>query len=518
MSEFLERFDESCAANPDAVAFANSRQEKLTYGQLQDYSASLAAFLLETCTDKRPVVVYGHKSPYMLVSMLACVRSGRPFVPVDISFPSMRVNDIVEQVDASVVLDCSQDGISLDEAESRCVIPLPRIEELARTHDSSALDGSSYVSGDDDFYIIFTSGSTGRPKGVRVGSDAVDAFMHYTFEYDLPKGKQIALNRAPFSFDVSYTDFIGGLSRGHQLYALDEDTESELSLIIEELGKSDATVWVSTPSFVEMCLTSPEFNEELMPELHSFVLAGETLRNGIVRTMQERFPKARVVNAYGPTESTVVVTGAVMTPEMAASDEPLSVGYVKPGTEIRILDPETLEELPAGESGEIYIYGDSVANGYFNRPDLTEAAFSSSTMRDGSPIMRYKTGDRGFMTEDGLLHHQGRYDFQVKLHGYRIELGEIESALCNLDFVSNAVVIPFIKDDVISYLCACVLLAPGVPAEYATTRALKAQLKEKLPEYMIPRKFVYVEEYPVNQNGKVDRGKLSAAYGRPKSE
>lgn len=518
MSEFLKRFDESCRACPDAVAFANSRNERLTYGQLRDLSGSLAAFLLETCPDDRPVVVYGHKSPYMLVSMLACVRSGRPFVPVDISFPSLRVNDIVEQVDAKIILDASQDGIVLDEAKLRRIIPLREIEELACAYDSSALDPSACVSGDDDFYIIFTSGSTGRPKGVRVGSDAVDAFMHYTFEYELPEGQQVSFNRAPFSFDVSYTDFIGGLARGYQLFALDEDTESELSLIVEELGKSGASVWVSTPSFVEMCLTSPEFGENLMPDLHSFILAGETLRNGVVRSLHERFPRARVVNAYGPTESTVVVSGAVMTPEMAASDEPLSVGYVKPGTEIRILDPDTLEELPAGESGEIYIYGDSVANGYFNRPDLTEAAFAPSTMRDGSPVTRYKTGDRGFMTEDGLLHHQGRYDFQIKLHGYRIELGEIESALCNLESVSNAVVIPFVKGEVISYLCACILLAPGVLAEYATTRALKAQLREKLPEYMIPRKFAYVEEYPVNQNGKVDRGKLSALHGRPKAE
>ena len=133
-------------------------------------------------------------------------------------------------------------------------------------------------------------------------------------------------------------------------------------------------------------------------------------------------------------------------------------------------------------------------------------------MHDGTPTRRYRTGDKGFLTDDGMLHYQGRFDFQVKLHGYRVELGEIEKALVALPEVVNACVLPYLRDGRISYLCACVLLADGVASGFSTTKVLKAKLKETLPEYMVPRKFVYPEEFPLNTNGKVDRKVLSSRY------
>lgn len=513
MSRFLEAFDSQCASTPDAIAYKNTRGESLTYRELHERSGALAARLMELDPRKAPAIVYGHKSPYMLVCLLACVRSGRAYVPVDISFPPSRVADIIDQLGGAILFETTGDGIALDEQAPCSVMPLAQIEEAAaRTLPADELPGpADYVSGNDDFYIIFTSGSTGRPKGVRLGSDAVDAFWGYTLQYPVSDRVHTTFNRVPFSFDVSITDVLAGLSRGYTLFALAEEAEADLGSTLEALSKSGATVWLSTPSFADICLTSPDFNADLMPELESFEFSGETLHNSTVRKLQERFPDAMIVNAYGPTE-TQAVTGTAITPEMAASDEPLPIGRVKPGSEIRIVDPESLEEMPVGEAGEIFILGDTAANGYFGRPDLTEVAFADAVMRDGTPTRRYRTGDKGFLDADGMLHYRGRFDFQVKLHGYRVELGEIEKSLVALPEVVNACVLPYLRDGRISYLCACVLLADGAEGGFSTTKALKASLKETLPEYMVPRKFVYPEEFPLNTNGKVDRKLLSERY------
>ena len=509
MSKFLEAFDAQCIKTPDAIAYKNTRGETLTYQELHEKSDALAARLLELDAQKAPAVVYGHKSPYMLVCLMACVRSGRAYVPADISFPPSRIADIIDQLGRAIVFETTGAGITLDDAADCTVMPLDEIEAACQA--GGAPTPEDYVSGDDDFYIIFTSGSTGRPKGVRLGSNAVDAFWGYTLLYPVSDRVHTTFNRVPFSFDVSITDVLAGLSRGYTLFALAEEAEADLGSTLEALGSSGATVWLSTPSFADICLTSPDFNAGLMPELESFEFSGEILHNSTVRKLQERFPNAMIVNAYGPTE-TQAVTGVKITREMAESDQALPIGYAKPGSEIHVLDHETLEEVPTGESGEIFILGDTAANGYFGRPDLTEAAFSDAVMHDGTPTRRYRTGDKGFIEADGLLHYQGRFDFQVKLHGYRVELGEIEKALCSLPEVVNACVLPYLRDGRISYLCACVLLADGVASGFSTTKALKASLKETLPEYMVPRKFVYPEEFPLNTNGKVDRKVLSARY------
>ena len=222
--------------------------------------------------------------------------------------------------------------------------------------------------------------------------------------------------------------------------------------------------------------------------------------------MRRRFPDARVINTYGPTESTVAVTSVVCDDDLLDACPVLPVGTPKPGTTIQIRRPDdTLAD--EGETGEIVIAGDTVSLGYLGQPELTAEQF---TVVNGQRA--YRTGDAGFL-RDGMLHFAGRIDFQVKLHGYRIEIEDIETNLRSLPDVQHAVVLPVTKEDggPISHLHAFVQL-PEVPeSPLRTTVALRNQLKGLLPDYMIPKSFSYVEAIPLTANGKADRTALRAA-------
>ena len=248
-----------------------------------------------------------------------------------------------------------------------------------------------------------------------------------------------------------------------------------------------------------------------MPNLKRMLLAGEVLRPETVRLAQKRFPGLRVFNGYGPTESTDLVTLCEITPEMLGADRALPIGYAKTGSQLLVLDPVSLEPLPDGEHGELFVVGNTVATGYWQRDDLTQAAFGCCPQQLAGQSRSYRTGDEVTREPDGLYYYHGRYDLQIKLHGYRIELGDIESALCALPEVHMACVLPSMRDGAISHLVALLVLAdPNEKAGFALTKRLKAALRTTIPSYMVPRAFKYVDAFPLNPSGKADRKALAA--------
>jgi D-alanine--poly(phosphoribitol) ligase subunit 1 len=260
-----------------------------------------------------------------------------------------------------------------------------------------------------------------------------------------------------------------------------------------------------------MCLADESFNAELLPELRRMLLAGEVLRPETVRLAHERFPCLRVFNGYGPTESTDLVTLCEITDPMLENDRALPIGYAKDGSRLVVLNPETLEEVPNGQPGELFVIGDTVARGYWGRDDLTEAAFRVCPEELARGQRSYRTGDEVIREDDGLYYYRGRLDLQIKLHGYRIELGDIESVLCALDEVHMACVLPVIKNGSISHLTAFVVCSGTQQQQgFALTKHLKAQLADVIPSYMIPRSFRYIDEMPLNPSGKADRKALAA--------
>ena len=505
--ELLSRLSRYAKEKTDAVAFQNAyTDETITYGQLWDYSDRIASHIDETIdADKRPVVVYGHKSPLMLAVFLACVKTGHPYCPVDISMPTERLRDIVEASDTSLL-------ISLEETEVGCEhkYSYDDVRGFVAEDLREAIGVDRYVSGDDVYYIIFTSGSTGKPKGVMITADCLDNYLTW-MEQIVTRGGETGdytyLNQAPFSFDLSVMDTYTSLYMGGTIWSMEKRLQEDMGLMHERLSGSGLGVWVSTPSFMNVCLLNKDFNSEMLPHMRIFLFCGEVLTNKTARQLKERFPEAQVINTYGPTESTVAVTEVVITDEMAGSEKPLSIGYDKPGTHIYIMDDKyTYPGLPEGEKGEIVIAGNTVAAGYLHQPELTADKFFKLTTPEGE-MWAYKTGDEGYKT-DGLLYYCGRMDFQIKLNGYRIELGDIESNILEMDDVTYCVVLPIEKRGEIKGLAAFVTLDHEITDEFEYSQSVRKYISEKLPHYMVPKKCIVLKEMPMTNNGKADRRAL----------
>lgn len=483
--DVIERIDGWGQQFPNRAAHV-SQGAVLSYGDLLQQSNKLAQHLLTRSPESRaPVAILGHKEKEMLVGFIGSLKSGRPYIPLDVSLPSRRVEAIVETAQADL-LTCEQVRGILDRAE----VP---------TSFRSRRLGPSEL-----WYIIFTSGSTGDPKGVMIARSCLESFLDWILdEQHFEEGREVFLNQAPFSFDLSVMDVYSSLATGGTLFSITQSEVAEPRLLFDALSNSGITVWISTPSFARFCLMQPSFARGMLPRLRKFWFCGETLAPEIAAQLLRRFPGAEVWNTYGPTEATVATTSMLITEEVIAQHNPLPVGRVKPGTRVVIRD-EYGALLRGGSRGEIVIAGPNVSLGYVNRPDLTARAFLEL---DGQRA--YRTGDWGHYEGD-LLCFEGRMDFQIKVHGYRIEIGDIEANLHRLNDVQDAVVVPAMRDGRAEYLVAFTILKGRLEdSEFETSQKLRRALAEQLPDYMVPRKFVFLAEFPTTANGKVDRQQLS---------
>lgn len=511
MSEFLNACINQAKQHPGRIAFFNSAGASITYGRLDEQSGRLAAWLRRHNPQGNPVAIYGHKDPLMLVGMFACMKAGCAYVPVDTVYPKSRIDDILAQLaDPIALLTIPDEGACA--AASLSVDPA-RLAQIVADGQPLA-DPSAAISGDDAAYILFTSGSTGKPKGVVQRARSLDLTSRY-FSSLAPAGDGYTVfNRAPFSFDLSIFDFLIALPNGHTMFALAQDAENSLARAFDAIRKAAPTLWVSTPSFLQMCLTDPSFTAREFPSMRTFLMCGETLMNGTARAFFKAFPEGRLVNMYGPSETCGAVTDVTITPAMANADEPLPVGTPSPYSEIQIVDSDSLQSVPTGQRGEILILGDTAARGYRGLPEKTAACFFGRTDASGRTVRCYRTGDEGSLDANGMLHYYGRLDLQVKVNGFRIELGDIEENLTALPQVSMACVVVRKRNGVPTALAAHVVPAAGVTADRKLTKLLKEELKRELPAYMIPRTFAYCDELPVNFNGKVDRKAIEKSEER----
>ena len=464
---------------------------ELTYSQLWKQSDNLAAWLsLRLKDNKKPIMVYGHKSPQMIVCFLACVKSGRAYCPVDISMPKDRIEEIAIALDNELIL--ALEPLTIENHE---IVSASAIELICSTEREIA--DLNPVSGDDVYYIIFTSGSTGRPKGVEITENNLRNFVEWSMNLAGKTGLEhiTFMNQAPFSFDLSVMDLYTSLATGGTLVCLEKSLQSDMGAMFETMKKSDINCWVSTPSFAEMCLSDYNFKQDLMPELRLFLFCGEKLTKDTVIKLSQRFPKAKIVNTYGPTESTVAVTAIEVDEKVLSNNENVPIGKPKDGTRLFIRD------------GEILISGNTVGKGYYKNIEKTSEAFVEIEDEEGTKIRAYKTGDKGYFDGENYF-CTGRKDFQVKLHGYRIELGDIEENLIICPDVEQAVVLPKTDGEKIKSLTAFVKRSN----EGITAKLIKTALKEKLPVYMIPKNIKFIENMPITANGKIDRKKLEAEF------
>ncbi len=482
-----------------------SGEKRITYSKLWEQSDRLAKYIKKECgDDKTPVIVYGHKDPMMLVAFLACAKSGRAYVPLDVNMPQNRIESILDAVQPRLVLTTEQ----MKWYGSCRYVNI--VQDANAFQAEAALDTEDYVKEDEVYYIIFTSGSTGEPKGVQITYGALNRFVEWALTIGIcEKRQRCVLNQAPFSFDLSVMDVYMSLATESSLFSLDREEQADYKKLFQRLKDSKANIWVSTPSFAELCLADPIFSDALIPEIELFLFCGETLTNKTASALLERFPKAQIFNTYGPTESTVAVTQVCVDEELVKKHEPLPVGTVKPGTLIRILGG--MELLADEEKGEIVIIGDTLSKGYFKNEKENGRAFFQY-LENGRSYRAYRTGDKGYVKE-GQLFYCGRLDLQIKLHGYRMEIEDVEKNLMKVPGIRKAVVVPVDEGGKVKYLQAVCIYRDPVSDSRKLQKLVKERLAEFVPAYMIPRKIQFVDEIPVTANGKADRKRIKEMCG-----
>lgn len=495
----LQRIDDICQS-ASANIFYDDQGKTNTYQDLKLYSDSLAAWIDQAgSTAKSPILIFGGQEFQMLAAFVASVKSGHPYIPVDAASSVERLDSIFATAAPELVIEVEDlpSGFSLP--ENTKVLKKTDLESVF--HQKTAYSLTHPVKGDDIFYIIFTSGTTGSPKGVQISHNNLLSFADWVTGpfFDLPK-RPVTLAQPPFSFDLSVMDWVTTLLMGGTLKAVSKELSENFKALFELLPKLSLQVFVSTPSFADLCLVDPEFKADIFPELKRFLFCGEELTKKTYQKLQARFPEAKIFNTYGPTEATVAVTGVQITPAIEKEYSRLPIGRAKNDTKIFIVD-ENGDQVDKGKSGEIVISGPSVSKGYLNNPGKTKQAFF-----DDQIYKAYHTGDLGRFDDKDQLLYEGRKDFQIKLHGYRIELEEVNQGLNQSHYVKQAIAVPrYDADHKVAQLQAWVVAKENdfsKPIEL--TKAIKKELTEYMMPYMIPTRFIYKDKLPISLNGKVD--------------
>lgn len=481
------------------------RDRSITYRELWTASEHLAAKLEGELKTMAPVVIYGNKDIEILVVMMAALKTGRPYVPVDVTFPVERLQKIADMTETELLFNFSGTDDATIGNGTTFRVSGGDFHDWLKTPGGRS-DEERWVSGGDDCYILFTSGSTGEPKGVQITKDNIINFTENFGRYlSVPEGSR-ALNQVSYSFDVSDIQLYYHLANGVSLFNIDREMIGDFGELFSFLGGSGISSWVSTPSFIEMCAVYDDFSRELLPDLERIVLAGEVLTKNLVKTLWKNFPGVKIVNGYGPSEITVLTSACEITREMVQRDEALPIGHVLEDGEWWIESKgEPVEE--DGKQGELIVASRSVSPGYYKQQELTEKAFGKR-----GALRYFRTHDLVYRERD-LLYFCGRIDFQVKLNGYRIELEDVEKNLNKISCVENSAVIPVYKNSRVDYITGFVVMSEDLGLSRAKTNIhIKKELKELVPSYMIPKKIVVLDSFPVNTNGKIDRKKLADEY------
>lgn len=483
-----------------------------TYGDLKKDSDSLAAHIDRLgLPDKTPVVVFGGQEYEMLATFVALTKSGHAYIPIDSHSALERVAAIVEVAEPSLIIAIN------DFPLADVTAPIFSAEQVQ----TAFREGASYelshpVQGDDNYYIIFTSGTTGKPKGVQISHSNLLSFTNWMItdkEFATPARPQM-LAQPPYSFDLSVMYWAPTLALGGTLFALPSAVTQDFKQLFETILSLPIAIWTSTPSFADMALLSDDFNSQKLPQLTHFYFDGEELTVKTAQKLRDRFPQARIINAYGPTEATVALSAVAVTDEMLQNCKRLPIGYTKADSPTFVIDEEG-QKVPNGQQGEIIVCGPAVSKGYLNNPEKTAEAFFEF---EGLPA--YHTGDVGSMTDEGLLLYGGRMDFQIKFNGFRIELEDVSQNLNKSKYVESAVAVPrYNKDHKVQNLLAYVILKDGVAEQFEReidiTKAIKEDLQDIMMSYMMPSKFLYRETLPLTPNGKIDiKGLISEVNKR----
>ncbi|OAN55994.1 hypothetical protein A6A04_10565 [Paramagnetospirillum marisnigri] len=492
--------------NDTALVLADGGQ--VSYGALAARALRIAAILAEEGVAPRGVVALRNgKSPTGYAAMLACLMLGAAYVNLDELNPVLRLTRILETCRPSLLVADGESEAAVTEAASALGL---RVLNLAAPELAGRLDQAptavpaalDQVHGGLPAYIMFTSGSTGFPKGAAISHAAVLNFVQWSqTTFGIGPG-DILTNLNPLHFDNSVFDVYSALFNGAALAPVARDLLRDPRAAVETVERAGCTVWFSVPSLLIYLVSLKAIRPGSLASLRTVVFGGEGYPVPELSRLRRLLGDGpRLVNVYGPTECTCICSAhEVGAADLASARGLPPLGRIAPNFGALILDGDG--PVTEGEVGELCLLGPQVGLGYVNDPERTAAAFVPNPLNPVWPETMYRTGDL-VRVEGGALYFVGRKDNQVKHQGYRIELEEIEAALAALDAVERAAVVYRRQSSTHGHLVAFVV--GGGPDGEA---GLRAALRARLPDYMIPNRFEIVAELPLNTNGKVDRTRL----------
>ncbi|MCY9393355.1 amino acid adenylation domain-containing protein, partial [Bacillus haynesii] len=477
-----------------AVVFAD---EKLTYRELNERANQLARLLRDKGADAdQPVAIMIEPSLEMIISMLAVLKAGAAYVPIEPEQLAKRTNEILSDSKAAILL--VKGSVKENVAFAGEIVNIA--DGLIDTTAASNLPASG--SADQNAYIIYTSGSTGKPKGVFVRhGNVVNYTTWFMKEAGLTENDK-AMLVSSYAFDLGYTSIFSALLSGSELHIARKECYTNAHRALQYIKENGITYIKLTPSLFNIFVNDPGFSaEKSCATLRLVVLGGEMINTRDVETFYNQYPDHVVMNHYGPTETTIGSVFKVIDPEHLHSFKEYPViGTPIHNTNAYVLD-ENMKLLPEGVYGELCIAGAGVTGGYVNKPDITEEKFVENPFAPHTKM--YRTGDLARRLSNGNIELAGRMDSQVKVRGYRIEPEEIKNRLLAHDDIKEAFIA--VREDHQGGKQLCAYFAADAELKFDDIRTY---LMRELPEYMIPSSFVQIETMPLSANGKIDTAAL----------
>ncbi|MBR3162540.1 MAG: amino acid adenylation domain-containing protein [Clostridia bacterium] len=479
----IDYFEEQVNKTPNSIALVCNK-EALTYKELNEKANQLANHLIQNNVKPKDFVgIMVHRSCEMIIGILAILKAGATYLPIDPAYPKERITYMLQNSNCNTLLVCDDTIALIDGKYNKINISLNK--DIYFTNKRENLNIK--ISPDDLIYMIYTSGSTGNPKGVMITHQNISNFILAEKQHIDFTPNKVMVSVTTICFDIFALELWCSLTSGMKL-VLANDNEQMSPIALKELcEKYNVNMIQTTPSRFSILLF---YNDDLsfLNNFSDIMVGGEAFPKSLLEKFQKN-TNANIFNMYGPTETTVWSTIKNLT-----NSSVINIGKPLANTTCYILD-NNKNLLPPFVPGELYIGGDGVSKGYWKRDDLTNKNFIKSPF--DSDFIIYNTGDLAYFTDEGEIVHLGRTDFQVKIRGYRIELEEIENKIIKYPNISSCVVNAVQNS---TKLCAYYIADNKI-----NIADLRAYLSKLLPNYMVPNYFVKMDNFPYTPNGKINR-------------